>query len=185
MKNIAIFISGSGTNMEAIIKASLQKEINFNVILVISNKIDAKGIDKAKDYGIDTKTIPHKSYINRQEFEEDILKALQNYQLDLICLAGFMRLLTENFLKQINIPIINIHPSLLPKYKGANAIQDALDSGDKLSGCTMHYVTSNMDSGKIILQRKVNVLKNDNFNSLQQKIQKEEHIAYIEAIKSL
>ena len=185
MKNIAIFISGSGTNMASILEACKTKQISAQVSVIICNNPNAKGIEIAKNYNVPVEIIDHKNYINRLEFDKTIINSLKQYKVDLICLAGFMRLVTKSFLEQLTCPIINIHPSLLPAFKGSNAVEDAFNYGVKIAGCSVHFVTEEMDSGKIISQKSVQVEKTDTLTSLKAKILKQEHIAYIEAINEL
>jgi phosphoribosylglycinamide formyltransferase-1 len=185
MKKIAIFISGSGTNMKAIIEAVKTGVINAEISFVFSNKADALGLKFAKNMGITTEILNHKNFNSRLEFDMEMLEIVKKHQLDLICLAGFMRLLTKEFLQELTMPIINIHPSLLPDFKGANAVRDAFEADVKRTGCTVHYVVPEMDAGEIIVQKSVDVTENDSFGSLRAKILEQEHIAYVEAINKI
>ena len=178
-KNIAVFISGTGSNFKNLIKYSLKKNSKFKICLVISNRSKAKGLNYAKRYKIKKKII---NYLNIKNAEKKILNELKRSKIDLICLAGFMKILSSNFIKKFKGKIINIHPSLLPKYKGLNTHQRALDNNEKFSGCTIHYVNSKLDSGKIILQKKVKILKNETEASLSKKILVQEHKLYPKAI---
>ena len=180
--NIAVFISGTGTNLKNLIKHSLKKNSKFKIILVISNKYNAKGLYFAKKYKIKKKII---NYLNIRNAEKNILNILKKDKIDLICLAGFMKILTENFIKKFKGKIINIHPSLLPKYKGLKTHQRAIDNKEKFSGCTVHYVNSKLDSGKIILQKKVKIFKNDTSYKLSQRVLKQEHLLYPRALKKV
>ena len=180
--NIAVFISGTGTNFKNLIKYSLKKDSNYRISLVISNKLKAKGLYYAKRYKINKKII---NYQNINNAEKNILFELKKNKISLICLAGFMKILTSNFIKKFPGKIINIHPSLLPKYKGLNTHQRAIDNNDKFSGCTVHYVNSKLDSGKIILQKKVKISKSDTVKSLSKKILIQEHKLYPKAIKKV
>ena len=180
--NIAVFISGTGTNFKNLIKHSLKKNSKFKIILVISNKYNAKGLYFAKKYKIKKKII---NYLNIRNAEKNILNILKKDKIDLICLAGFMKILTGNFIKKFKGKIINIHPSLLPKYKGLKTHQRAIDNKEKFSGCTVHYVNSKLDSGKIILQKKVKILKNDTNYKLSQRVLKQEHLLYPKALKKV
>ena len=178
--NIAVFISGTGSNLENLIKHSLKKGSKFQICLVISNKSKAKGLNYAKRYKIKKKVINYSSINNA---EMNILNELKRNKIDLVCLAGYMRILSKNFIKRFKGKIINIHPSLLPKYKGINTHQRALNNNEKFSGCTIHYVNSKLDSGKIILQKKVKILKTDNVSKLSKRILKQEHLLYPKALK--
>ncbi|MDC0857148.1 phosphoribosylglycinamide formyltransferase [Rickettsiales bacterium] len=184
-KKIAVLISGTGSNLKAIIDACLNNEINAEVALVISNNPDAFGINHAKDNNIPYAIINHKNFKDRREFEIEIEKQLDQKDLDLICLAGFMRILTADFTKKYHGRMINIHPSLLPKFKGANAIEDAFNAGAVETGCTIHYVIPEIDSGDIIIQKAIAIDKYDDLASLKNKIHQIEHLAYIEAIKKI
>ena len=180
--NIAVFISGTGTNFKNLIKYSLKKDSNYRISLVISNKLKAKGLYYAKRYKINKKII---NYQNINNAEKNILFELKKNKISLICLAGFMKILRSNFIKEFPGKIINIHPSLLPKYKGLNTHQRAIDNNDKFSGCTVHYVNSKLDSGKIILQKKVKIFKSDTSNKLAKRIIKQEHLLYPMALKKI
>ena len=180
--HIAVFISGSGTNLKNLIKFSKKKNSKFIIKLVISNKSSAKGLSYAKKFKINRKII---DYHNIKSAEKKILKELNKNQIKLICLAGFMRILTSSFIKKFRRKIINIHPSLLPKYKGLNTHQRVLDNNEKYSGCTVHFVNSRLDSGKIILQKKVKILNNDTIDTLSKRILKQEHYLYPKALSKV
>ena len=180
--NIAIFISGSGSNLKNLINHSLKENSKFKITLVISNNPKAKGLNYTKEFKIKKKII---NYSNIKNGEKEILIELKKNKIDFICLAGFMKILSKNFIKNFKGKMINIHPSLLPKYKGLNTHQRAIDNKEKYSGCTVHYVNSKLDSGKIILQKKVRILKNDTFKRLSKKILKHEHILYPKALNKV
>jgi len=180
--NIAVFISGTGSNLKNLIAHSLKKNSRYKVSLVITNNSKAKGIRFAKNYVIKKKIINY-SLINIAE--KIILLELKKNKIDLICLAGFMKILSKNFIKKFKGKIINIHPSLLPKYRGLNTHQRAINNKEKYSGCTVHFVNSKLDSGKIILQKKVKILKNDTSNNLAKRILKQEHLLYPKALKKV
>ncbi len=180
--NIAVFISGTGTNLKNLIKFSQKEDSKFKVKLVISNKSSAKGISYAKKFKINKKII---DYQNTKNAEKTILNELDKNKIKLVCLAGFMKILTGNFIKKFRGKIINIHPSLLPKYKGLNTHQRALDNNEKYSGCTVHYVNSRLDAGKIILQKKVKIFKNDTSDKLSKRILNQEHYLYPRALKKV
>jgi phosphoribosylglycinamide formyltransferase-1 len=180
--NIAVFISGKGTNFKNLIQYSLKKKSKFKIKLVVSNNSNAKGLEYAKKFKIKKKIINYKNLINS---EIRILNDLNKENINIICLAGFMRILTANFIKKFKGKIINIHPSLLPKYKGLNTHQRVLDNKDKYSGCTVHYVNSKLDAGKIILQKKVKIFKNDTSEKLSKRILKQEHLLYPKALEKI
>ena len=172
---VAILISGSGTNMVQLIK-SMDGNHPAYPSVVISNNSDAPGLEKAQYLGVPTE-IMNENYIkdNNLEFEKELIKILKLYNVELICLAGFMKILSSSFIKKFKNPILNIHPSLLPKYKGLNTHRRAIENKDKFSGSTVHMVTSKLDSGKIILQKKVRILKSDIEKTLAKKVLKIEH----------
>ena len=178
--NTAVFISGSGSNLNSIIKNSLKKNFPIKISLVISNNKNAYGINYAKNNKIKFKIINSKKMIN---FENKTLIILKKNNIKLICLAGFMKVLSDKFIKDFKYKILNIHPSLLPKYKGLNTHKRVLKNKEKFSGCTVHYVTNKLDSGRVILQKKVRIIKADNEKTLRKKILKIEHLLYPEAIK--
>ncbi len=180
--NIAVFISGTGTNFKNLIQYSLKKQSKFKIKLVVSNNLNAKGLEYAKKFKIKKKIINYKNLINS---EIRILNDLNKENINIICLAGFMRILTANFIKKFKGKIINIHPSLLPKYKGLNTHQRALDNKEKYSGCTVHFVNSKLDAGKIILQKKVKIFKNDTSEKLSKRILKQEHLLYPKALEKI
>ena len=177
--NIAVFISGRGSNLLSIIKNSLKKKSFFKVSLVLSNKKDIKGLQVAKKYNIKTLVL---DFTKSKTKEKEVINILKINQIKLICLAGFMKILSKNFITLFKGKIINIHPSLLPKYKGLNTHEKVINNKDKYTGCTVHFVTKKLDSGKIILKKKIEVKKNDNKVSIKKKVLKMEHKAYPEAI---
>jgi phosphoribosylglycinamide formyltransferase-1 len=180
--NIAVFISGTGTNLKNLIQYSLKKQSKFIIKLIVSNNVNAKGLKYAKKFKIKKKIINYKNLTNS---EIRILNDLNKENINIICLAGFMRILTSNFIKKFKGKIINIHPSLLPKYKGLNTHQRALDNKEKYSGCTVHFVNSKLDAGKIILQKKVKIFKNDTSKKLSKRILKQEHLLYPKALEKI
>ena len=180
--NIAVFISGKGTNFKNLIQYSLKKQSKFKIKLVVSNNLNAKGLEYAKKFKIKKKIINYKNLTNS---EIHILNDLNKENINIICLAGFMRILTANFIKKFKGKIINIHPSLLPKYKGLNTHQRVLDNKEKYSGCTVHFVNSKLDAGKIILQKKVKIFKNDTSEKLSKRILKQEHLMYPKALEKI
>ena len=180
--NTAVFISGNGSNLKNLIKFSLLRKSPIRITFVVSNKKNIKGLQYPKKFKIDFKVY---SFLNKSKSEKKILKDLKNKKIKLICLAGFMKVLSKNFIKKFGYKIINIHPSLLPKYKGLNTHKRVIENNEKFSGCTVHYVNSNLDSGKIILQKKVKIKKNENYKSLKKKILKQEHILYPKALMKI
>ena len=176
--NVAVFISGNGTNFKNLLRYS-KKKSSFKINLVISDNSKAKGLIYAQKYRIKKKIV---NYNNLKNTEKIILVELKKNKIDLVCLAGFMRILSRNFIKSFSGKIINIHPSLLPKYKGLNTHTKAINNNDKFSGCTVHYVNSKIDSGRIILQKKVKIYKSDTAKKLAKRILKQEHILYPKAL---
>ena len=178
-KNIAVFISGRGSNLKSLINYSKKKNSLIKIMLVISNNTNAKGLKIANSFKIKNYAIKFK---NRSIFEKKSLKLMKKYNIDMICLAGFMKIVSGNFIKKFANPILNIHPSLLPKYKGLNTHLRAIKNKDKFSGASVHKVTQKLDSGKIILQKKIKILKKDTVKSLEKKVLKIEHEIYPKAI---
>ena len=178
----AVFISGKGSNLKSLIKFSLKEVSPIEVSLIVSNNIKAKGLKFAKLYKIKKKVY---NYDKKKISEKIILKDLKSNNIKLICLAGFMKILSKEFLRKFKGKILNIHPSLLPKYKGLNTYYKAIQNKEKYSGCTVHFVNSKLDSGKIILQKKVKLSKKETPLSLQKKILKHEHILYPRAISKI
>ena len=177
--NTAVFISGAGSNLKNLIKFSLLKKSPIKIELVISDKKKVRGLIISKKYNIDSKVYEYK---NKENTEKKILENLNKKKINLICLAGFMKILSSNFVKKFNGKILNIHPSLLPKYKGLNTHERAIKNNEKFSGCTVHIVNSKLDSGKIILQKKVKIRKVDTPESLSKRILIQEHKLYPRAI---
>ena len=175
----AVFISGAGSNLKSLIKFSQTKKSPVSINLIISNNPKAKGLKYGKINKIKTRVF---EFEKKYKIENKILFFLKNYNIKLICLAGFMKILSKNFIVKFKGKILNIHPSLLPKYKGLNTHQRALNNSEKYSGCTVHFVNSKLDSGKIILQKKVKITKNDTKNTLKKKILIQEHSLYPKAI---
>ena len=178
----AVFISGTGSNFKNLIKFSKIKKSPIIIKLVISNNKNAKGLRFA-----DQNNIPKKIFIfkNSSIVENDVLKVLKKKKIKFICLAGFMKILSKNFIKKFGGMIINIHPSLLPKYKGLNTHEKAIKNKDKFAGCTVHFVTAKLDSGKIIMQKKIKIFSKDNSTSLAKKVLMQEHKLYPSAIKKI
>lgn len=180
---LGILISGRGSNLQALINACSENAYPAEIVLVISNKPDAQGLKHAIEANIETQVIEHNNYSDRESFDKDLNATLYASGVELICLAGFMRLLSGWFIEKWPNKIINIHPSLLPAFKGTNSHAEVINSGVKISGCTVHFVTKDMDAGPIIMQAAVPVLPNDNKDSLAKRILKSEHKCYSHVIR--
>lgn len=184
-KRVAVLISGNGSNLQALIDAAAVADYPAEIVLVVSNKSDAFGLTRAKNAGIATEIIPHKDYPTRDAFDAALDSALKKHQIEFVCLAGFMRLLTTFFVDRWQGRMINIHPSLLPLFKGLDTHQRALDEGVRFSGCTVHFVVPDMDSGPIILQAAVPILQHDTPETLQHRVHAAEHQVYPRALQWL
>ena len=182
-RKTAIFISGRGSNMAALIEAAKAPDYPADIELVISNKPDAAGLKIARKHGIAARAIDHRSFATREEFEAKLTTAAEAADIDLICLAGFMRLLTDDFVKHWEDRLINTHPSLLPAFKGIDTHARAIDTGVKIAGCSVHFVRSEMDSGPIIAQAAVPVLPDDTPDTLAVRVVKAEHRLYPMALR--
>ena len=178
----AVFISGTGSNLRNLIKFSKIKTSPISIELVVSNTKHAKGLQYSDKYNIKKIIVNFKNY---KMTEKKILKFLKKKKINFICLAGFMKVLSRNFIKKFKGKIINIHPSLLPKYKGLNTHKRAIDNKEKITGCSVHYVTSELDGGKIIIQKKIKIDKNETSISLAKKVLKKEHELYPKAIRKV
>ena len=181
-KNTSIFISGKGSNLKNLIHFSLKINSPIKIVHVISDNINAKGLIYAKRFKIKTSVY---NFRDKKKTEIKILNQLKKNKVNLICLAGFMKILSPNFINKFQGKILNIHPSLLPKYKGLNTHKRVIENKEKFSGCTVHFVNSKLDSGKIILQKKIKVLKKDTSKSLGRRILREEHVLYPKAIRKI
>ena len=180
--NCAVFISGTGSNLKSLIEFAKKKNSPISIELIISDNAKAKGLIFGKIFKISNKVF---NYKNKIISEKNIITEIKNKKIKLICLAGFMKILSKDFIKNFKGKILNIHPSLLPKYKGLNTHQRAISNGEKYSGCTVHFVNSRLDSGKIILQKKVKISKGDSAKSLAKKILIQEHKLYPKAIRQV
>ena len=178
----AVFISGTGSNLKSLIQFTKKKNSPISIELIISDNPKAKGLKFGKNFKILNKVF---NYKNKIIAEKKIISEINNKKIKLICLAGFMRILSKNFIKRFKGKILNIHPSLLPKYKGLNTHQRAISNNEKYSGCTVHFVNSRLDSGKIILQKKVKISKFDTAKSLAKKVLIQEHKLYPKAIRKV
>ena len=182
MKNIGVLLSGRGSNFEAIAKNVASGMIsNARIAIVISNRAEAGGLETAKRLGLETCVIPSKGK-SREDHDREVVAALQQHKVDLVCLAGYMRLLSPWFVKQFPQRILNIHPSLLPAFPGLEAQQQAFAYGVKIAGCTVHFVDEELDHGAIIVQKAVPVHDRDDEHTLAARILEQEHIAYSEAV---
>ena len=178
----AVFISGNGSNLKSLIKFSRSNKSPISIKLIISSHSKAKGLSYGKIFKIKKRVINFK---NTKIFDDKLISILRKNQIEMICLAGFMKILSKNFIQKFNGKIINIHPSLLPKYKGLNTHKRALKDKEEYSGCTVHFVNSKLDSGKIILQKRVKISKNETEKSLTKKILIQEHKIYPKAISKI
>ncbi len=181
LKKLGILLSGRGSNFEAIANSIQTGRLQAEIAIVISNRSDAKGLESAKRRGLKTQLIPSKGRV-REDHDTEVIAALKQANVDLICLAGYMRLLSPEFVRAFPNQILNIHPSLLPAFPGLAAQKQALDYGVKVTGCTVHFVDEHLDHGPIVLQKTVPVLEDDDEGSLSSRILEQEHLAYSEAI---
>lgn len=182
---LAVLLSGRGSNFQAIHEAIERGELAAEIVCVISNRPDAAGIVRAREYGYDAHVVDHKTFANRAAHEAEVLRVLDAARPDYIVLAGYMRLLSAAFVERWRNRILNIHPSLLPAFPGVDAQAQALRHGVKISGCTVHLVDENLDAGPILVQRAVPVLSTDTVETLSARILEEEHRAYVEALRAL
>lgn len=181
LKKLGILLSGRGSNFEAIADSIKAGRLKAEIAIVISNRADAPGLESAKRRGLNAVLIPSKGRV-REEHDAEVVAALKQAQVDLICLAGYMRLLSPDFIRAFPNRIVNIHPSLLPAFPGMDAQKQALEYGVKVTGCTVHFVDEHLDHGPIILQKTVPVLDGDDVHTLSARILEQEHAAYSEAI---
>lgn len=182
---LVILISGRGSNMQSIIRAIDAGELNAEIVAVISNRPDAAGLQTATAAGIDTQLINHRDFDSREAFDIELARTIDQYQPDFVILAGFMRILTAGFVRHFAGKLINIHPSLLPKFKGLHTHQRAIEAGEQEHGASVHFVTAELDDGPVILQAKVPILADDTPESLAARVLVEEHKLYPDAIKLL
>ena len=181
--NIAILASGRGSNLQAIIDAIINGNINARISCVISNVPGAKAIDRALKYNIKAFTIDNRQFSNRSEYEKEIIRVLEEYNIDLVCLAGYMRIVGKDMIDRYRWKMINIHPALLPSFPGIDGQLQAIDHGVKISGCTVHFVDEGCDTGPIIAQRAVPVYDDDTEETISARILEEEHKLYPEVIQ--
>ncbi len=182
MKRLGILLSGRGSNFEAIADSVGAGRIDAEIAVVLSNRPEARGLEIARSRGLNAVCIPSKG-LDREVYDRMVVEELKKNRVDLVCLAGFMRLLSAYFIREFPLRILNIHPSLLPAFPGLDAQHQALEHGVKLSGCTVHFVDENLDSGPILIQTAVPVLDDDTADSLSARILKQEHRIYTEAIR--
>lgn len=181
--NIAVFCSGNGTNLQAIIDARKRGHVKADIKLVVSDMPDAFALTRAKKAGIETFVAERKNFQSKKDFEENIIEKLKKEKIDLVVLAGYMRMLSGDFINKYKDRIINIHPALLPSFKGTHGVRDAFQYGIKVTGPTVHFVTEDMDAGPIILQSPVMVREDDTEETLAEAIHREEHKIYPQAIR--
>lgn len=183
MISIAVLCSGNGTNLQAIIDNIKSGYIPAKIAFVLSDEEKAFALERARKAGIETVTLDKKDFKTREDFDREIVKHLKKNNVELVVLAGFMRLLSPYFVKEYSNRIMNIHPALLPSFKGTQGVKDALDHGAKVTGVTVHFVDEHLDNGPIILQKAVEIKEGDTEETLLERVHKEEHKAYPEAIK--
>ena len=183
MINIGVLASGRGTNLQAIIEAIEEGKIEGRINIVISDNRDAFALKRAKQNNIETQYVDFKSFKNREDYDKEIIKALEEKKIDLVVLAGYMRILSPFFINAYKNKIMNIHPALLPSFPGLHAQRQAVEYGAKVSGCTVHFVDEGVDSGPIVLQKSVEVKDDDTEELLEERILKEEHQIYPKAIQ--
>lgn len=180
---IVVLISGGGTNLQAIIDACTDSNYPAEVVGVVSNKIDAYGLTRAQNADIATVALSHKEFASREDYDQALIKKIDVFDADLIVLAGFMRILTPSFVQHFQGKLLNIHPSLLPKYQGLNTHQRAIDAGDDVHGVSVHFVTEELDGGPVILQAKVPVFDGDSSDDLAARVHEQEHRIYPLVVK--
>ncbi|MGB2878821.1 MAG: phosphoribosylglycinamide formyltransferase [Candidatus Omnitrophota bacterium] len=182
--NIAVLASGNGTNLQALIDAEKRRELaGAKIVLVLSDNSGAFALKRAKEAGIETFVLEAKGFSSREEYDKKIIEQLEKAKVELVILAGFMRILSDHFVDKYYGRMMNIHPALLPSFKGAHGIKDAFDRGVKVSGVTVHFVNKELDAGPVILQEAVKVEENDTEESLEEEIHKIEHRLYPEAVR--
>ncbi|TMO63342.1 phosphoribosylglycinamide formyltransferase [Pseudoalteromonas aurantia] len=180
---LVVLISGSGSNLQAIIDACQNNEVNGEICAVISNKADAYGLVRAQNAGIETAILSHKDYPSREDYDIELAALIDSFNPDLVVLAGFMRILTPRLVQKFKGKMLNIHPSLLPKYQGLNTHQRAIDAKDDVHGVSVHFVTEELDGGPVVLQAKVPILADDTADTLAKRIHEQEHVIYPLVVK--
>ena len=184
-RRLGVLISGRGSNLQALIDAIADGRLNASIAVVISNRADAAGLDRARAAGIEAITVSHRGFATREEYDRVLVKELRARDVGLVCLAGFMRLIGEPLIEAFPNRILNIHPSLLPAFPGLDAQSQAIDHGVKVSGVTVHLVTAELDGGPIVIQRAVPVMPDDTADTLAARILEQEHRAYPEAVQMI
>lgn len=182
-KRIVVLISGSGSNLQAILDQTLDGSINGQIAAVICNRPDAFGLTRAQRAGVEARLLDHKAFESRETFDQAMIELIDSYAPDLVVLAGFMRILTPEFVRHYQGRLFNIHPSLLPKYKGLHTHQRALEAGDNEHGCTVHFVTEELDGGPLVVQARTDISAEDTADSLQQRVHALEHLIYPLAVE--
>lgn len=185
MKRISVLISGRGTNLQALIDAQARGELGGEIVIVLSNKSEAVGLKRALKAGIPTEVVTKKLHSNREEFDKRVIQVLKEYNIDIVVLAGYMRILGDEFIDSFQNRIINVHPSLLPSFKGVKAQWQAVNHGVKIAGCSTHFVTNEMDDGPIILQKSVPVFDGDTGETLADRILHHEHTILVRSVRLL
>jgi phosphoribosylglycinamide formyltransferase 1 len=180
---VVVLISGNGSNLQAIIDASKNDPDLYEVVAVISNREDAFGLERADREGISSAIVDHRTYDSRETYDHALMQIIDAFEPELVVLAGFMRILTPEFVRHYAGRMLNIHPSLLPKYKGLNTHERAIDAGDKVHGCSVHFVTETLDDGPVVLQAEVPILEDDTAETLADRVHVQEHIIYPEAVR--
>ncbi len=183
MNRIVVLISGNGSNLQSLLDQAANRRLNGKVVAVISNKADAYGLERARAAGVATAVLPGKDYAERERFDADLMALIDSHQPDLLVLAGFMRILTPGFVRHYAGRMLNIHPSLLPKYQGLNTHQRAIDAGDAEHGCSVHFVTEELDGGPVVLQARVPVFAEDDAAAVAERVQVQEHAIYPLAVR--
>jgi len=181
--NVVVLISGSGSNLQALIDSSQAGASPVRIRAVISNRADAYGLERAKAAGIDTCVLDHKAFAGREAFDAALVEAIDAFEPQLVVLAGFMRILSSDFVRHYAGRLLNIHPSLLPKYKGLHTHQRALEAGDGEHGCSVHFVTEELDGGPLVVQAVIPVQSHDSLDSLAQRVHEQEHLIYPLAVR--
>lgn len=182
---LVILISGRGSNMRSIVEAANQGQLDVDIAAIVSNRPDAAGLEYAQQAGIDTQVIDHKLFDSRESFDAAMAEVIDSYQPDFVILAGFMRILTADFVEHFAGRLLNIHPSLLPKFKGLHTHERAIEAGETEHGASVHFVTAELDDGPVILQAKVPVLPGDDADTLAARVLEQEHLLYPAAIQKL
>ena len=180
---LAVLISGSGTNLQAIMDAQKAGTLDAEIAVVFSNRANAAGLERAAQAGIPTASLDHRDYLDREQFDQAMIEVLTPYAPDTVVLAGFMRILSAVFVRHYAGQLINIHPSLLPKYRGLNTHARALEAGDSEHGCSIHFVTEELDGGPLIAQAPIAVHANDTVDSLSKRVQQREHLLYPQVLQ--